>query len=67
MQSAGLEVIDLVGVEGLAFALSDLDARLADPRGRAIVMDAARALGGVTELAGVSPHLLVTARRPGQR
>ncbi len=64
VEAAGLEIVDLVGVEGIAFALADLGARLADPRGREIVMDAARALGGVPELAGVSPHLLITARRP---
>jgi hypothetical protein len=51
-------------VEGLAFALPDLDERLADATDRAVVLDAARALERVPELLGLSPHLLATARRP---
>lgn len=64
LRGAGLEVVDLVGVEGLAFALGDLDQRLADPVGRAVVLDAARAIERVPELLGLGPHLLATARRP---
>jgi len=67
VRAAGLDVVDLVSVEGIAFALSDLDARLADPRGRAVVLAAARELGRIPELLGISPHLLATARRPDQR
>ena len=62
---AGFEVVDLVAVEGLAFALSDLEARMADPVHRAVVLDMARTLGSVPELIGLGPHLLATARRPG--
>ena len=64
LRGAGLEVVDLVGVEGLAFALGDLDQRLADPVGRAVVLDAARAVERVPELLGLAVHLLATARRP---
>ena len=64
LRGAGLEVVDLVAVEGLAFALSDLEERLADPVGRAVVLDAARAIERVPELLGLGPHLLATARRP---
>ena len=64
LRGAGLEVLDLVAVEGLAFALSDLDERMADPVGRAVVLDAARAIERVPELLGLGPHLLATARRP---
>jgi SAM-dependent methyltransferase len=64
LRGAGLEVVDLVGVEGLAFALGDLDQRLDDPVGRAVVLDAARAIERVPELLGLGPHLLATARRP---
>jgi SAM-dependent methyltransferase len=67
VRTAGLDVLDLVSVEGIAFALSDLEARLADPRSRAMVLDAARQLAAVPELLGVGPHLLATARRPDQR
>ena len=63
VESAGLELIDLVGVEGIAFALADLDERLAEPALRDVVLDAARALERIPELLGLSPHLLATARR----
>jgi SAM-dependent methyltransferase len=61
--AAGLEVTDLVGVEGAAFLLYDLEDRVADSRAWRIVLDAARAHERVPELMGASPHLLVTARR----
>lgn len=63
VRAAGLAIVDLVSLEGIAFALGDLEARLDDPRSRAIVMDAARDLGRVPELMGIGPHLLATARR----
>jgi SAM-dependent methyltransferase len=63
--AAGLEVVDLVGVEGLAFALADLDERMDDPLDRAVVLEAARAIERVPELLGIGPHLLATAVRPG--
>jgi hypothetical protein len=43
---------------------ADLAARLADPADRAAILNAARALESVPELAGLGPHLLVTAIRP---
>jgi SAM-dependent methyltransferase len=61
--AAGLELVDLVGVEGIAFALSDLEERMAEPALREIVLAAARALERIPELLGLSPHLLATARR----
>ena len=64
VRAAGLELISIVGVEGVAFALGDLADRLADPRGRSVVLDAARALEGIPELLGLSPHLIATAHRP---
>jgi SAM-dependent methyltransferase len=67
VRAAGLDVVDLVNVEGIAFALSDLEARLADPVGRAAIMNAARELGRIPELLGMGPHMLATARRPVQR
>lgn len=53
-----------MGVEGIAFALADLEERLAAPATRAVVLDAARSLERIPELLGLSPHLLATARRP---
>ncbi len=63
--SAGFEMLDLVGVEGVGFALSDFAERWADPRKRAALLEGARRIEGVPELLGLSPHLLLTARRPG--
>lgn len=63
-EDAGLVAEDLVGVEGLAFALSDLAERLADPYDREVVLDSARAIERVPELLGLGPHLLLTARVP---
>jgi SAM-dependent methyltransferase len=50
--ASGLELVDLVGAEGIAFALGDLEQRLA-----------LRALERIPERLGLSPHLIVTARR----
>jgi SAM-dependent methyltransferase len=61
---AGLEVADLVCVEGAAIMLADLTERGSDPEAWRIVLDSARALERVPELMGIGPHLLVTARRP---
>ena len=61
--AAGLDVLDLVSVEGLAFALADLEERLGDPADRQLVLDAAEAVEQVPELLGLGPHLLATAQR----
>jgi hypothetical protein len=57
---AGLEVVDLVSVEGPAFILGDLDARMADPADRSVALAVARAIERVPELTGFGPHLIVT-------
>jgi SAM-dependent methyltransferase len=64
LRAAGFEVVDLVSVEGMAFVLHDLDERMNDPLGRAVVLEAARAIERVPELLGIGPHLLATAVRP---
>ena len=61
--AAGLEVTDLVCVEGAALLLGDLAERSADPDAWRIVLACARALERVPELLGIGSHLLVTARR----
>src|SRR5215469_16015227 len=63
VRAAGLDVADLVSVEGPAFMLSDLAERLADPVDREVVLDSLRATERVPELLGIGPHLLVTAVR----
>jgi SAM-dependent methyltransferase len=65
VRGAGLEMVDLVNIEGIAFALQDLDERLASDEGRAVVFEAARAVERVPELLGLGHHLLLTSRRPG--
>ncbi len=64
VEEAGLVVEDVVGVEGLSFALADLPDRLADPVDREVVLESARAVESVPELLGLSPHLLAVARVP---
>lgn len=63
VEAAGLEVEALVSIEGIAFALADLDARLDDPVQRELVLDTLRRLESIPELLGVGPHLLAVARR----
>ncbi len=53
--AAGLEVADLVCVEGAAIMLADLAERAADPEDWRIVLDSARALERVPELLGRRP------------
>lgn len=60
---AGLREVAVASVEGPAFLLHDLPERLADPRDREVVLDAARVLGEVPELMGIGPHLLATGFR----
>ena len=49
-------------MEGLAFALSDLDERWGDPVDQEQILQAARQSERVEELLGLGPHLLLTAR-----
>jgi SAM-dependent methyltransferase len=63
MTEAGLEVTDLVSVEGPAFILGDLDERMADPIDRSMTLEAARAIERVPELIGFGPHLIATGIR----
>ena len=63
-RAAGLAVVSIVSVEGIAFALPDLDERLADELARRVVLDQARAIESVPELLGLGPHMILTARVP---
>ena len=62
--AAGLDLVDLVGVEGMLLRGTDLAERLADPVARNVLLDTARATERVPELLGLHPHLIATARRP---
>ena len=61
--AAELTLEDLVGVEGMPLAASDMQARLDDPAAWQVVLGTARAIERVPELLGLSPHLIATARR----
>ncbi|HEX3233487.1 MAG TPA: class I SAM-dependent methyltransferase [Gemmatimonadales bacterium] len=60
--SAGLTVEGLYGIEGPGWLLSDVAERLADPRRRADLLQAARLLEAEPSVLGTSAHLLVVAR-----
>jgi len=60
--AAGLAPEATLAVEGPGWLLPDLDARLADQRRRAVLLDALAALDAEPALLGVSAHLLAVAR-----
>jgi SAM-dependent methyltransferase len=64
VMEAGLTLVDLVAVEGIAFALSDLEDRVRSKPALDVVLDAARAVERAPEMLGLGPHLLATALRP---
>jgi ubiquinone/menaquinone biosynthesis C-methylase UbiE len=59
---AGLILEGLYGIEGPGWLLSDVTARLADPRRCAELLQVARLLESEPSVLGVSAHLLVVAR-----
>ncbi len=64
LEGSGLDLESFVSLEGISFALSDLDQRLDDPDERELLLGTLRALESVPELLGLGPHLLATAREP---
>jgi len=65
--AAGLTHEATLAVEGVAWLLPDLDARLADERRRAMLLTALASLETEPTLLGVSAHLLTVARRAGDQ
>jgi hypothetical protein len=63
VKKARLALESLVALEGIAFALSDLDERLDDPEEMALLLGVLRAVETVPDLVGVGPHLLATGRK----
>jgi ubiquinone/menaquinone biosynthesis C-methylase UbiE len=61
---AGLILDGLYGLEGPGWLLSDVTARLTDPRRRAGLLQVARLLESEPAMLGVSAHLLAVARTP---
>ncbi len=61
-RSAGLALVELVGVEGIAHWLRHLADRFATAEGRETILFAARAIEGEPSLLGLSSHLIAVAR-----
>jgi len=61
-ETAGAEVVELVGVEGLAGWLPQLADQWASPRGREAILHTARAIESEPSLLGLSAHLLAVTR-----
>lgn len=62
---AGLEIVEQVGLEGLAGYLPHLAQRWDDPSSREVICWAARAVESEPSLAGLSAHMLLVGRAPG--
>ena len=63
VRQAGLELESVLAVEGVGFALADLDERMDDPTERALLMDVLRKLESVPELRGLGTHLLAIGHK----
>lgn len=63
VRDSGLTLESLVSLEGISFALSDVDERMQDDTDRTLLMETLRATESVPDLLGLGPHLLATARR----
>jgi hypothetical protein len=60
----GIDPRGVYGIEGPGWLLSDVTARLAEPRRRADLLRVARLLEAEPLMLGISAHLLVVARAP---
>ena len=60
---AGLSVEALVGIEGPAWILPDLDSWLEDPQRRSTLLETIRRVEGESSLLGATAHILVVGRR----
>jgi ubiquinone/menaquinone biosynthesis C-methylase UbiE len=63
--AAGLVLVELLGVEGIAGWLPHLDARWARDDDRNTILEATRLVEAEPTLLGLSAHLLAIARAPG--
>jgi hypothetical protein len=65
LTDADIDVVEVVGVEGLAGWLPHLEARWANPVDRETILEAARMIEAEPSIAGLSGHLLAIGRRLG--
>jgi ubiquinone/menaquinone biosynthesis C-methylase UbiE len=64
LAASGLSDVEVLGLEGLAGWLPNLDARWADPHDRQMILDVLAALESEPSLRGASAHLLGVGTRP---
>jgi ubiquinone/menaquinone biosynthesis C-methylase UbiE len=64
VKEAGFAQVELLGVEGPGWLLTDLDLRWADPAQRQQILDAARAIEREPTLMGLHAHILAIGRKP---
>ena len=64
-EDAGLEVVEVVGVEGLARWLPQLETRFEAAGDRDAILFSARVVEAEPTLLGLSAHLILVARAPG--
>jgi len=64
VEDAGFALEGLYGIEGPAWILAELPARLADPARRELVLNVARVLESEPTVIGLSAHLLAVGRKP---
>jgi len=67
VESAGFVGVSVVGLEGLAGWLDDLDDRLDDTEERAVLLDVLDRAGAEPSILGVSAHLLAHGTKPARR
>ncbi|MGH3760188.1 hypothetical protein [Actinophytocola sp.] len=60
---AGLHLDDLYAVEGMTHWMPDIEQRLSDPDGRALVLELAARTEREPSILGATPHVLVAAHR----
>jgi SAM-dependent methyltransferase len=63
LEAAGLVIEQIFGIEGPGWIAPDFEERWADPDGRRVILETARACETLPELLGLSAHLLAIARR----
>ncbi len=67
IDDAGLDLVELVGVEGMAYWMLHLRDRWETDEGREAILFAARAVEAEPSLLGLSPHLIAVARAADSR
>jgi hypothetical protein len=63
VRSAGLDLVEILGIEGPGGLVRDIDQRWRDDAWREFILFAARAVESEPSLLGASSHLLAIARR----